>query len=382
MTKGLDVKRANNPTISASAFLVITLALGQPAQADELILGGNQTINNDTDVSTIVIGNAGTGITGGNGNLTINNGARLTNYDANAPTPPQKINGVEYHYESGYLGLNSNTAGTATVTGTDSLWDNSGGELHIGHQGQGTLTVAAGGNILSDQSYIGYATGSQGTATVTGTDSVWDSVNLYIGGSASGAAGQGELIINDGATVSAFDSTVIWSTGRLAGQGGVLDGDVTNYGHISPGNLDNPAGVLTITDDLTLASTSTLTLNISDPTHYDQLLIDGNFIINGLLELDFSNFTPSATETTYDLIHIGNDIIGAWDNFNLHISTGFDTSLLSYSIIASNHAGYAQMLRLTIAENSISVPEPASILLIGLAGLIMQWQRHRNQSAY
>jgi len=118
---------------------------------------------------------------------------------------------------------------------------------------------------------------------------------------------------------------------------------------------------------------------------YDQLFIGGDFFIDGLLTLDFDGFTQSAFDTTYDLIHIGGDITGTWGDFDINVA-GFDPALLGYSIVGSSVDGYSRALRLTIAgtgdtggnPDDNTVPEPASILLIGLGGLAMLMLRRRS----
>ncbi len=69
----------NNQLVYTGVSLVAMLAFGQVTQAAPLILGGNQTISTDTAVEGVVIGNAGAGPTGGDGSLTVNNGATLMN---------------------------------------------------------------------------------------------------------------------------------------------------------------------------------------------------------------------------------------------------------------------------------------------------------------
>lgn len=373
--------------IGISTTFAATLFFGQVARADpeiipELILGGNQVIDQDTDTDVVIVGKS----VSDNHVLTVQDGATLTNVGS-PDTVTGTIDGESYSGGNGYLGFNKNSAGTAIVTGEDSLWDNSGGDLFVGYQGQGTLTVEKGGAVSSENGFVGAQSDSNGVATVTGVGSQWDNMNLYVGGVATGAADQGELTINDKGTVPVFENATIWSTGKLSGNGGTLDGDVINYGVISPGNAVDSVGVLTITGDLELKDTGILDLGISSPTLYDQLVIDGDFTIAGSLILDFTDFSQPTFATTYDLIQVNDTPWGSWSDFNIQYRnpfSGFDSSLLSYSMVGSEETAGGHIFRLTIAgaENTgHPIPEPASMLLVGLGGVIMLLSRRRLRSA-
>ena len=79
--------------------------------------------------------------------------------------------GIAVTSSVGYLGYNSGSTGTATVTGTGSKWTNSG-NLYVGNRGSGTLTIEAGGQVNNPTGYLGFISSSSGTATVTGTGSM------------------------------------------------------------------------------------------------------------------------------------------------------------------------------------------------------------------
>ncbi len=75
------------------------------------------------------------------------------------------------------------TGGTINVTldGT--------GALGAGYQGTGSLRVADGIAVASSGGFLGYKSGSTGTAIVTGAGSKWaNSGTLYVGYSGSGSA--------------------------------------------------------------------------------------------------------------------------------------------------------------------------------------------------
>ena len=99
--------------------------------------------------------------------------------------------------EEGILGNFSGSHGVATVTGPGSQWTTSG-PLNVGSNGKGTLTIAAGGRIDSDEGLIGASSEGNGAAMVSGADSLWTVSNgLYVGDS-----GSGELILQNGGDVN------------------------------------------------------------------------------------------------------------------------------------------------------------------------------------
>ena len=114
-------------------------------------------------------------------------------------------NGGKVSNTYGYLGYNSGSTGTATVDGAGSTWTNSS-DLYIGNSGNGTLNITNGGKVSNSYGYLGYNSGSTGTATVDGTGSTWtNSSNLYIGYS-----GNGTLNITNGGKVSnTYDAILV-----------------------------------------------------------------------------------------------------------------------------------------------------------------------------
>jgi len=126
----------------------------------------------------------------------------------------------------------------ATVTGSGSKWTVLGG-LNVGLYGPGALRVEAGGEVYSENGYVGW--GARSTATVTGTGSKWTNAgNLYVGYVAyqivEGGVGQiitngtGTLTVDNGGAVSTdtlFASlTDLYGNGTIAARGGVLDANL------------------------------------------------------------------------------------------------------------------------------------------------------------
>ena len=87
----------------------------------------------------------------------------------------------------GYIGNESGSTGTATVTGSGSQWNNSR-ILSVGRYGTGTWNIENGGVVSNTIGYIGYRSGSTGTVTVTGSGSQWNNSanSFYVGHSGTG----------------------------------------------------------------------------------------------------------------------------------------------------------------------------------------------------
>jgi T5SS/PEP-CTERM-associated repeat protein len=124
---------------------------------------------------------------GAGNSLTITNGGKVVN---------------------GKKGLIGNSASASnnivTVTGTGSIWSNTGvftvDGIIVGNGSAGNmLTIAAGGKVFNaSYGYVGYgAYGNNNYVTVTGAGSLWNNVSLYVGSSSAGNS----LIITNGGSV-------------------------------------------------------------------------------------------------------------------------------------------------------------------------------------
>ena len=72
------------------------------------------------------------------------------------------ISGGSVSNTLGYIGYYSGSAGTATVDGAGSTWTN-GSDLTIGYSGSGTLNITDGGAVsVTGTTYVGSDAGSTG----------------------------------------------------------------------------------------------------------------------------------------------------------------------------------------------------------------------------
>ena len=126
----------------------------------------------------------------------------------------------------GYVGRDSGSLGTVTVTGAGSKWTNSF-ELIVGYNGSGTLTIEAGGEVSNTSATLATIPVPSVRPRSPAAGSKWtNSENLYVG-----YDGSGTLTVNDGGTVvvgktlyASLDDLL--GNGTISANGGVLDADL------------------------------------------------------------------------------------------------------------------------------------------------------------
>jgi len=173
-----------------------------------------------------------------------------------------------------FIGLEEDSNGDATVTGDNSLWDMQ--DLYMGNGGTGTLDIEAGGKVDATATVtIGDDSTGSGTATVTGSGSN-DSL-LEVGTILTvGNAGEGTLDVLAGADVtvgsdlnignnvlSLFDNTVtVDGTGSTVAVTGVLNVGLAGR------------GVLNVTDGAVVTATGEFRIGPTDGST-GQATVDG-----------------------------------------------------------------------------------------------------------
>jgi T5SS/PEP-CTERM-associated repeat protein len=105
-----------------------------------------------------------------------------------------------------YLGYRVNRDGTATVDGEGSTW-NTNNYLYVGWNGTGTVSITGGGVVTGSHAYIAYNAGSSGQVTVEGEGvngghSQWNLYALRIGGQSQTNGGPGTLTVRSGGAVT------------------------------------------------------------------------------------------------------------------------------------------------------------------------------------
>ena len=260
------------------------------------------------------------------------------------------------------IGLSPDSIGDVQVRGAGSVWNNSLGLLGVGVGGNGSLEITNGGKVLSYASAIGTLAGSSGTALVSGPGSLWANADVL----EIGPAGTGLLTVEKGGVVTASTLTV-GPSGTLNGGGGLVIANVVDDGLIQAGGGQaggNQPGTLAIQGNLTLDPDGTVLFNIAgmNALQISQLLLSGNGLFNGLIDVRFiDGFQPFVGEA-FNLIGVG----GAYD---------FSQAIFEIEGLPAGE-GYQNIFAggytLLITGSRNAVPEPTTIFLsaVGLFGLI------------
>ncbi|WDG54754.1 autotransporter domain-containing protein [Pseudomonas chlororaphis] len=173
---------------------------GQVTSQDSIIaadLGSNGSASLDgTDSLWKTLGDMIVGQSG-NGSLSLTNGAKVQ-------TAGNTV-----------LGALRGGSGTVSVDNGTLSTDKT---LIVGGAGNGTLEIKNGGQVTSQDSIIAAELGSNGSASLDGTDSLWKTLGDMI----VGQAGNGSLSLTNGAKVQTAGNTVL---GALRGGSGTVSVD-------------------------------------------------------------------------------------------------------------------------------------------------------------
>ncbi|WP_198291200.1 autotransporter-associated beta strand repeat-containing protein [Ancylobacter sp. FA202] len=175
--------------------------------------GGSVTVSNGATLSTgegyvgVYSGSYGeyessVTVTGAGSNWTLNGNYLQIGYSYDTTSGALTVaDGGTVESGGVYLGVYDASRGEVTVTGAGSKLDTGGAEFYAGYYGDGTVTVADGGTILSGDLFLGNNSEHFGIATVTGAGSTFDvgTSGIYMGEYGSDAT----LAVEDGGTVAA-----------------------------------------------------------------------------------------------------------------------------------------------------------------------------------
>jgi T5SS/PEP-CTERM-associated repeat protein len=280
---------------------------------------------------------------------------------------------VVVNSRNGYIGYNSGSAGTVAVNGAGSKWVNSE-NLIIGNDGSGAMNITNGGMVNNTSpyftSYIGLNSGSTGTVTVDGSGSKWtNNGDLYVG-----CNGQGTLTISNKGLVSVAGTLSIYdndegSSSITMASGGKL----AIYGD-ADGSISEFLGLVSGTDEIRYWDpTESAWTNISQATE------NKNYTLDYLTDGDLAGYTlltflgtPINGDANYDgVVDVGDlGILAAnygrtgertWSLGDFNMDGVVDVGDLG--ILAANYGSSANLLTVN------SVPEPMTLTLLALGSM-------------
>ena len=187
-----------------------------PSNGDVTVTGAGSALNVNDASREFYVGEKGSGV--------------LSIYDG----------GSVYSASKSYLGVSNGASGEVTISDAGSIWD-CDGELRVGSDGNGTLSVLNGGTLDSaGVTYVGTNATSTGVVNVSGADSTWTSGGaLHVG-----TGGIGTLNVTNGGVVN--QSANVTVAERTGAQGTILvDNGTLTSGAMVIGKAD-ATGSLTI----------------------------------------------------------------------------------------------------------------------------------------
>jgi T5SS/PEP-CTERM-associated repeat protein len=255
-------------------------------QGSEIVISGaaGPQSGSEGDGGVLKVGRAG------DGELNIREGGLVTVSGQDGSNPFMSVG----DRAGGNGSLTVDGAGSHLRVVSDDSPDAFGGNVVIGRETMGTLTITGGGQVSLEGNNmfltVGDRDGGNGTVTIEGEGSKLDAGvsltlgfdggvgNVTVGGGGTltaGNAGDGEvdIFINSGSSLRVLD-------------GGILNGDVQNDGGIfEPGNSP---GHVTITGDF--VSQGDLVLEVEGPNAnaFDQIDVGGTATLSGEIVIDFS----------------------------------------------------------------------------------------------
>jgi len=248
---GLPITNGSGPstgtlTVTGGSQLTATFfadaGVGRGATGTVTVSGTGSSLSSDGGVLV--------GVLGGNGTLSVVDGATLTT-GPNGPFPFSVIGGGGPSNMGMGPPINGGI-GAATISGPGSTWTNTGG-LNVGgfldmntgtvYPGTGTLTISNGGHLMNGVgssccTFVGVGDGSIGDLTVTGVGSSLTTIDPVLVG-AAGATGS--LTLDDHGTAGVANLLVGINLGEFTGQP-------------IPNGSGPSTGALTVTDGAKLSS--------------------------------------------------------------------------------------------------------------------------------
>ncbi len=308
-TADLTVQNGGRASISSDNVLGVSVYVGRNAGSQGTVVATDEGTVVNTD-SSILVGFNGTG------NLTVANGATM-----NLATEHTDI------VDSG-LTIAVNGTGSVLVTGVNSALNIENGDLNVGYQNVGSLTITNGGSVSAGNVVLGLFEDSEGTLSINGFCNVATLTAFGI----SGGDGFSAVHINGGKLIAADDNAdfiVDLSCLTIGNLGATIDTEDYSVG-VSSSFTGN--GGLTV-----MGGNGTLTLTGNNTYAGDTNVNGGTLTVDG-----GSIYSPSAdiyvghpvTATSLNVINGGNVtadelIVASYESSNDTVTVDGEGSIIT-----------------------------------------------------
>jgi len=171
-----------------------------------------------------------------------------------------------------------------TISGPTAFWGING-DLHVALLWEGSLNVLDGAAVASENGYIGLEQNPVGQATLQGPGSAWSNIgDLTVAGT---------LHVSDGAIVIA--NTVGILSGSILEGDGTVRGMTDNDGVIRPGN---PTGPMTFDGGLDTGGELQIEIASANPGDFDTISVIGDATLDGALTVtSIERYIPQFGDT-------------------------------------------------------------------------------------
>lgn len=372
-----NVSGAANPaTVTQITSLgEISIKAGNIAPSDRASIGDLAAI----EASSTVLSQFNTNAAGGTVNLQLSPGAMIAHrtFDPDLPGNPQGLNPTSPLY---VFGVSQFFGNSAITVGSDSSspWRGFGGprgNFTFGDAGLGQVGIAGNAELVSLRGTMRIA--SQLVAvgptvpsiTIRGGGIVIiDSPSVPFAGNVT--VESGTLAITSGWTPQ---SITVLPGGSMGGSESNAPLTINNGGHISPGDNGGfqSIGTFHAAQSLTLDNLTVWDFDLDVPNVVggpnDLLTVDGPIILDGILNVNgLENFGVGV----YTIALFGGSVT------NNVVELGMAPPDYSYEIICQqSFVGSSKELLLIVS----AVPEPASIGMVAVAGLMLARRARRNR---
>lgn len=393
-TPTLVIDRYTNASGTSAGLVRVTAAPGESpntlvvtenllvgrisSPADSAGSGGMLELDGDVALSTERLNVAGAG------RIRLDRGATLESGDAHigslfgipAGAPSVEVVHGAWNTRSLIIGGTPNLSAEVQVhaegaLNAELLAVNLNGILHSsGTLGQGGLAVVAGGSVTLDggewRTSVAtvVADGSGKPGDVDLQSGVWSAESVFVGGGAVSAS-PSTINVDAGAKLTANELHVL-AGGLVKGHGELDVGLVTvdANGILAPGTSP---GRLHVTGDLRVAPGGTVEIEIGGRlagAQHDQLIVDGNLDVQGLLVLAFiDGFVPAAGDE-FDIVRTAGGTTGLFGALQVRgLAAGWEFDF------AASESG----LRLMSQSDGVPLPAPVplpSAVMVFASGLV------------